>query len=100
MLASGAGVLALVMAVALILGAANRLAALGLLAATCGRLWPSRGYQLHHAALLIAIIGLLQPGRRRICTRYGPWTNALLSAAVRAIPPAPRAAPPAAEAAG
>ncbi len=60
-LAAAAGVLALITAALLALGAVSRLAALGLLAATCIDLAVG-GYQLHHAGLLIAIIGLLYLG--------------------------------------
>lgn len=60
-LAGVAGALALVMAALLAVGAVNRLAALGLLAATCADL-AVRGYQPYHAVLLAAIIGLLYLG--------------------------------------
>ena len=60
-LAGGAGLLALISAALLALGAVNRLAALGLLAATCADL-AARGYQPYHGALLTAAIGVLTLG--------------------------------------
>ena len=60
-LAMGAGALALFAAALLALGAVSRLAALGLLAATCLDLAVG-GYRPYHAGLLIAAIGLLYLG--------------------------------------
>ncbi len=60
-LAVTAGMLALITAPLLLAGAVSRLAGLGLLAATCIDV-AMRGYQLHHAGLLIATIGLLYLG--------------------------------------